>query len=65
MAVEIYIETESSDSYLFVMEGQPNESEVELFIKDKMGDEFEYICYFKITANYPLNVKLELPRRMW
>lgn len=59
MAIAIALKTESSDNYVFVMEGQPVEQEIIEFLQNKMGEEYEYICSVRYDANYDVKFKIK------
>ena len=55
--VAIFCKTESSDEYLWLLDEYPTGRKVIKFIKEKMGEEFEYISHIRIKADYPLKLK--------
>lgn len=52
MAVAIYCKTESSDEYLYVFDGQPSHEEIISHVKEKMGDEYDYISSYRYEATF-------------
>jgi hypothetical protein len=43
-ATAIYVKTESGDDYLWCVNEKLNKSQVKKFLKEQMGDEYDYIC---------------------
>lgn len=60
MAVAVFCKTESSDEYLYVFEGEPSHEEIISHIKEKLGDEYDYISSYKYQATFnpPTRFKL-------
>ena len=59
MAFALYIKTESSDDYVFAFDGEPTQNEIIEQTKERMGDEFEFICSYDYDATYKIKFKLK------
>lgn len=55
MAFAIWIKTESSDNYVYALDGQPSKIEILDFLEERLGDEIDYIADFETDATYPIN----------
>lgn len=62
MAVAVSIITESSDHYLYVMDGKPSHQEVNDYIKEQLGDEFNYISTYQYEATFKSKTEFTLDR---
>lgn len=60
MAFAIYIKTESSDDYVFAFDGTPKQSEIIKSLKEKLGDEYDFIAHYEYDATYKIKFKLKL-----
>ena len=60
MAFAIHIQTESSDNYVYAFDGQPTQKEIIDSIKEKLGEEFEYISDYNWDATYKIKFKMTL-----
>ena len=60
MAFAIYLKTESSDDYVFALDGEPTKKEIIKHVKNNMGDEFEYVCSYKYDATYEIDFKMKI-----
>ena len=58
MAFAIWIKTESSDIYVYALDGNPTKKEIVSLLKERLGEEFEYIADYKFDATY--NIKFTL-----
>jgi hypothetical protein len=58
MAFALHIETESSDDYMFVFDGEPSQKEIVEKIKEDLGEEFDYISDYHYKATYKIKFKL-------
>ena len=54
MAFTINIITQSSDHYLIVLDNDPKLEEIIDTIKDKLGNEINYISSWNFTATYKI-----------
>jgi len=59
MAFAINIETESGDSYLYAFDGKPTQKEIIKTVKEKLGEEFEYISSYRFDATYDIEFKMK------
>jgi hypothetical protein len=58
MAFAIHIKTESGDDYVLAIDGEPKRDEIISSIKNKLGDEFDYISDYKYDSTYKIKFKL-------
>ena len=61
MAFALYIQTESSDEYMFAFDGEPKREEIIKRVKKEMGDEYNYISCYKYDSTY--NAKFSIKMR--
>ena len=54
MAAAIYIKTESGDSYVYAFDGQPTKEEIIKSLKEKMGEEYDYISNYEMDFTYEI-----------
>lgn len=59
MAFAIWLKTESSDNYVFALDGTPTNEEIVLHLKERLGAEYEYVCDYEFDATYKINFVLE------
>jgi hypothetical protein len=59
MAAAVYVKTESGDNYVFAFDGTPSPKEIIKQLKDRMDEEYDYICDCKYDATYDLKLKLK------
>lgn len=52
MALAIYIKTESSDVYIYALDGTPTKDEAINHLKENLGEEYEFICDIQIDSTY-------------
>lgn len=55
MAFAIWIKTESSDNYVYALDGKPSKEEILDYLTEQLGDELEYITDFDTDATYPIS----------
>jgi len=60
MAFAIHIRTESSDDYVFAFDGTPSKKEIIEALKEKLGDEYEYISDYNFDATYKIKFEIKL-----
>lgn len=58
MAFAIHIETESSDHYVYAFDGEPKAKEIIKSLKEKLGEEFDYISDYHFDATYAIKFKI-------
>lgn len=59
MAFAIHVQTESSDDSVFAFDGEPTQKEIIEKIKERMGDEFEFISSYEYDATYKIKFKMK------
>ena len=61
MAFAISLKTESGDDYVFAFDGEPTTEEIVESVKEKMGDEFNYVYNWNHDATYDIDFKMVVP----
>lgn len=60
MAFAIYVKTESSDTYVFALDGEPDQDTIMNYLYDNLSGELQYVSSWDYDSTYEIDFKFNL-----